>query len=231
MPSSLPLQLFLLLAAFAPALPCIAEQAETLRTQMENLASANGIEVEGLDHLGDEPSKRVTGTMEQQIKALLANYNFVMVGAKDKIERLSITSLKQISPRPSITGAVKTRRLGSHHQVNALLDGPNGAEIRIDLLIDTGATTLVLPDSMIARLGFRPEQLRPGTSQTAAGSIPVRVGMLKSVKVGDALADNVAVSFIADRQLSGAKLLGMSFLNRFRFSLDDENNELLLLSK
>ncbi len=213
------------------ALPSHGVQAETLRSQLEKLATVNSIVIEGLDRLADEPSREVPGNAEQQIKALLANYNFVMVGGKDKIERLTITSLKQISPRPRNNGVVKTQRLGSHHQVQALLNGPNDVEIGVSLLVDTGATTLVLPDSMIARLGFKPGELQAGQSQTAGGSIAVKMGFLKSVKVGDAVAENVPVSFISDKKLNGARLLGMSFLSRFRFSLDDENNELILLSK
>ena len=84
---------------------------------------------------------------------------------------------------------------------------------------------------MIQRLGFTREGLQDGISQTAAGSVPVKTGMLKSVRVGDVSAENIPVSFISDQKLNGARLLGMSFLNRFRFSLDDENSELLLLSK
>ena len=126
---------------------------------------------------------------------------------------------------------MNTVRVGMHHQIQATLTGPNNVDIGVNLLVDTGATTLVLPESMIAPLGFNREGLQAGVSQTAGGSIPVRIGLLSSVKVGDVAAENVQVSFIADKQLSGARLLGMSFLNRFRFSLDDEKNELLLMSK
>ncbi|MDD5033764.1 MAG: retropepsin-like aspartic protease [Methylococcaceae bacterium] len=213
----------------APALPA---QAGSLRGQLEKLITENGIRIEGLDQIGAEPSRKTEGELEERIKTLLTDYNYLIVrGAGGKIERLTITSLKQISPRPRISGTVKTRRLGSHHQVATVLSGPNGEEITTSLLVDTGATTLVLPESMIARLGFTATELQPGMSQTAAGTVPVRIGMLQSVRVGDVAAENVPVSFIADKRLHGARLLGMSFLNRFRFSLDDENNELLLLSK
>jgi aspartyl protease family protein len=206
-------------------------QAEGLRSQIASLAKQNHIVVEGLDQLANEPAKPVEGDLAQQIKTLLADYNYMSVGLGNKIERISISSLKQYSPRPKASGAVKTQRLGSHHQVQAILSGPNNAEIGVSLLVDTGATTLVLPSSMIASLGFEQAELQAGTSQTAGGSIPVKIGVLKSVKVGDVIAENVPVSFVNDQRLGGARLLGMSFLNRFRFSLDDDSNELLLMSK
>ena len=84
---------------------------------------------------------------------------------------------------------------------------------------------------MIRQLGFSQQNLQNGISQTAAGTIPVKTGVLKSVRIGDVSAENVPVSFINDQKLNGARLLGMSFLNRFRFSLDDENSELQLMAK
>ena len=205
--------------------------AETLRSQLETLAKENGIHMEGLDRLYDEPSKQVEGDVAGRIKLMLADYNFMIVGQSGKIERVTITSVKNVAPRPKSSGTVKTQRLGAHHQVQAKLNGPNNTEMSVSLLIDTGATTIVLPMSMIQPLGFNPEALQNGVSQTAAGTVPIKTGILKSVRIGDVLAENVPVSFINDQKLNGAKLLGMSFLNRFRFSLDDDNSELLLMSK
>jgi aspartyl protease family protein len=218
--------------ALLPCFHALPLRADTLRSQLESLAKQNGILLEGLDRLGAAPARQAEGDAAQRIKALLSDYNFMIVGQGGRIERLAITSPKQFAPRPQSGGAVKTQRLGMHHQVGmVVLNGPNNVEIRTSLLVDTGATTVVLPASMIGPLGFRPEDLQAGASQTAGGAVQVKTGLLKSVKVGDVVAENVPVSFIADQRLGGARLLGMSFLNRFRFSLDDASNELLLLPK
>jgi aspartyl protease family protein len=208
-----------------------ATQPDTLRTQLENLAKEHRFHIDGLEQLGSEPSKQTEGDIRRQINSLLADYNFMIVGGGVKIERVSISSLKNVAPKPKSSGAVKTRRMGAHHQVRALLYGPNDVEISTNLMVDTGASTLVLPESMIQSLGFSLENLRNSVSQTAAGQVPVKTGVLKSVRIGDISAENVTVSFINDQKLNGTRLLGMSFLNRFRFSLDDENNELQLMSK
>jgi len=204
---------------------------DSLRSQLENLAKENHLLIEGLDRLGPEESKLVEGDLTERIKLLLSDYNFMSVGEGKKIEKLTILSAKQHNPRPQNSGLVKTQRMGSHHQVPAVLSGPNNTEIRSQLLVDTGATTLVLPESLMGALGFDPSTLQTGMSQTAGGTISTKIGVLNSVKVGNVIAEQVTVSFIPDQKLSGARLLGMSFLSRFRFSLDDGSNELLLQSK
>jgi len=206
-------------------------RAETLRSQLEALAKETGVRIEGLDKVGNEPPRQNGGDVSQRIKALLADYNFMIVGQNGKIERVAISSLKDVAPKPKSSGTVKTQRMGAHHQITATLNGQNNIDVATPLLVDTGATTLVLPESMILQLGYGPESLQSGVSQTAAGTVQVKTGILKSVRIGDVSAENVPVSFISDQKLNGARLLGMSFLNRFRFSLDDGNNELQLMAK
>ena len=121
--------------------------------------------------------------------------------------------------------------MGNHHQVEAAITGANGTIRTVRLIVDTGATNVVLPTSMISELGLAPEDLQPGTSMTINGFLPTAVGMLPSVRVGAVSAGNVKVSFVADEKLHGAMLLGMSFLQRFRMTIDDERNELVLLTK
>jgi len=125
--------------------------------------------------------------------------------------------------------AIKTTRRGVHHQVTAKLVGPNDAMRRVSLIVDTGATAIVLPESMMGPLGFEDAMLKKGFSNTANGKVGVKRGTLRSVMVGDVEARDVLVSFIADDRVGGTRLLGMSFLNRFRFSIDDTKNELTLL--
>ena len=109
--------------------------------------------------------------------------------------------------------------------------GPNGTARTVRLLIDTGATALVLPASMISELGFAPEDLHAGIGRGVGGQVPTLVGMLRVVSVGAASADNIRVNFVPDENLRGTKLLGMSFLRHFRMTIDDQRNELVLLAK
>lgn len=212
-------------------------RAEELRTGIETLALEAGFTVEGLDRIGAESAGETRGTPAERLKSLLQEYNYLVVGGAGGIERVIITGPKgsgtarQGGGGRSSDAYVKTTRDGIHHKVDALLVGPNGIGKPVSLIVDTGASSLVLPASMGAELGFRPGDLEEGISQTAGGQARVKLGSLASVRVGAARAEQVKVSFIDDRRLNGAALLGMSFLGRFRMTIDDERGELVLLAK
>jgi aspartyl protease family protein len=121
--------------------------------------------------------------------------------------------------------------VGNRHYVDAAIAGPNGTVRAVRLLIDTGATSLVLPASMISELGFAPADLRASIGWGVGGPVPALIGMLRVVRIGAASADNILVNFVPDESLRGTKLLGMSFLRHFRMTIDDQRNELVLLAK
>jgi aspartyl protease family protein len=126
---------------------------------------------------------------------------------------------------------VKTERRGRQHVVEAELVGPNGARHMVRLVVDTGASTVVLPSSMIAPLGFRVEKLEEDEAETANGTVDVKMGTLRSVRVGQAKVSDVSVGFIEDEQIGDQHLLGMSFLGRFRLTIDDKTDRVVLLPR
>ncbi|BBA33088.1 conserved domain protein [Methylocaldum marinum] len=210
----------------------VAAESETLRARLESLATEHGFVVEGLEHLGYESARDTAGDLSVRLRQLLEEYNYVIMTEKPgAIGRLVITSAKTPTRARSLNAAIKTTRLGSHHQVDTVLVGPNGVALPVTLIVDTGASTLVLPESMMQELGFTPEMLQPGVSQTANDIVPIKAGILESVGVGPASAADVPVAFFPDDRLRGAKLLGMSFLSRFRMTLDETESELILLAR
>lgn len=229
----LPLVVSALLWAYsAGSAPAFAAAGE-LRAELETLAAQAGFPIEGLDRVDPEPAGIAHGALAERLKVLLQDYNYLIIEtAPGTIKKVLITSRKRSESRKSASGgAIETTRLGTHHQVEAMVVGPNGVSKTLPLLIDTGASMIVLPNSMAAELGFLPEQLQGGVSRTASGTVPVKIGVLSSVWVGPVSAADVQVSFIDDRRLNGALLLGMSFLNRFRMTIDDAKNELILFAK
>jgi aspartyl protease family protein len=215
-----------LLLASAPV------RADSLRARLEALAAEARFTVEGAERLGPEEVPPATGSPAERIRSLLRDYNHLVVGPAGAIEKVLITSRKDGSAQGSASSAyVKTTRLGPHHQVEAWIAGPNAVSRPVNLLVDTGATTVVLPESMMKPLGFDPDALREGTSQTARGRVPIKTGILPAVRVGAVSAAGVEVSFIADRHLNGSMLLGMSFLKRFRMTIDDDRGELILFAR
>jgi aspartyl protease family protein len=222
------------LLAVTAALACLAAPANAagLRDQIGDLASAHGFAVTGLERLGDAPGKPAEGDPRAQIKSLLQGFNYVLLASSTgDIEKLLISSAKRPAGEGVRGAQVTTTRRGNHHVVKAVLIGPTGARRTASLMVDTGASTVVLPKSMSRSLGFRDADLRGGWSQTANGRVRTRQGRLHSVQVGRASVQDVAVNFVDDKSLGGNMLLGMSFLGRFRVTFDDENRRLILISK
>ncbi len=238
-------RLFSVLVILGLALPsssaCAEVQTRGLRGQLIGLAEQHDFVVKGLDHLSDEPAMSVVGDLRGQVSALLRDYNFIFTeDGQGGIREVWIFDHKPAqldSHQPALpyvdrSYTVRTTRQGSQHHVEAVLMGPNSHPHTSLLLIDTGATTVVLPVSMMETLGFRSEDLQDGWAQTASGRVAVKRGTLALVKVGDALAENVEVSFITDEHLGNQRILGMSFLQNFRtFSLDDKSSELNLFTR
>ena len=86
----------------------------------------------------------------------------------------------------------------------------------------------MLPNSLIEPLGFERQGLVEQEVQTANGTVPALRGLLTMVDVGGAVVNDVAVMFLPDEHLGDQKLLGMSFLERFRLTIDDAKNEVVL---
>jgi aspartyl protease family protein len=211
-----------------------ARAAEELRSQIVALAAREGFLVSGLEQIEDAPAKKLlVAEPARQLEVLLNDYNYMLLhGAGGGIRELWI-----LEPRPSAEQlfdryAVRTTRNGLHHIVETTLVGPGGAQATVSLTLDTGATTIVLPQTLIAPLGFQAADLSDGWSRTVGGRIPVKLGTLKTVKVGHAMAKEVAVAFFdeedADMELS---LLGMSFLEHFRLTIEDAKDQIILMAK
>ncbi len=219
-----------MLAGLASPAQLLAQAPATdLRIQLRELAAAHGFILKGLETLGDDAATPVGGDLRHQIERLLEKYNFVLLHDADGgIAEVRISYPKQAAPILPDTYAIQTTRMGQHYLVEAVLIGLESARMRTSLIVDTGATTVVLPASMIAPLGFRPDDLRDGWSQTANGRIAIKQGTLASLWIDDVVAHDVAVAFVVDPRLPDTRLLGMSFLGRFRVTLDEADDLLIL---
>ena len=102
-----------------------------------------------------------------------------------------------------------------HFQVDARIDGRS-----IDLIVDTGASLVVINESAAARLGIFP---RPsdyvGRSQTANGESKFAPVRLSRIEVNGITVYDVQAAVKPDAMLR-TNLLGMSFLSRVKWSYD-----------
>jgi clan AA aspartic protease (TIGR02281 family) len=215
--------------------------------QLRELADRHRFEITGFEQLASAPARNTSGSLRDQIRLLLENYNYILIGTPEGgIERIIVMGGKQALPEapPEPAGSdqakagdgaeetvLETRRQGLHHLVDAVLVGPSGGKLNLALTIDTGASFVVLPRSAAEQLGFDADELEKRQVKTANGSAEAAVGSLPQVLLGDASVEGAQVAFIEDEQLGDSALLGMSVLGRFYITLDDKNNQLTLRSK
>lgn len=244
------LLLGLLTAALtAPTLTTLAEATRVdVAEELQRLMGRYGFTIKPA-HL--ESTRGTIGRAEAEdlvprLRVLLERFDHVIVQLPDgRVERVIILGAKTVaaSPVPAQGGepaaegtdstpaaeiVVQTLRKGTSHALTLGLEGENGKRIEQPLLLDTGADFVVLPLSLSGTLGIRPETLRRQRVQTANGTVEAQLGTLPAIWFGDNRVSRVATAFIEDSRLGGNSLLGMSVLGRFRVTLDDANNRVVL---
>jgi aspartyl protease family protein len=115
--------------------------------------------------------------------------------------------------RPAASSRSLTLQTGQdgHYPVEARIEGR-----RIDFIVDTGASLVILRESDAARLGIRPMHSDyTATVSTANGKIKAARASLDRVEVGGITVENVQALVLPDEAL-WKNLLGMSFLSRLK---------------
>jgi len=160
-------------------------------------------------------------------KAGFPTINRALLVKPDRIQFLEIILPGVASPPPGARmTAVPLMRRGSVILVRAHLS-PSTEAI---LLLDTGATYSAISASVAEQLGLRPAPGQPQvTVMTASGTLKAPLIILPSLKVGGFEAKDVE-ALILDLPGGGEVqgVLGLSFLNRFRFAVNPEEGELVL---
>jgi clan AA aspartic protease (TIGR02281 family) len=133
------------------------------------------------------------------------------------------------------TLTLKTSRNGPHHIIRAAVVGPNGQTQMVSFIVDTGATEVVLPASMIAKLGFRESELDTVGMQTANGVAEAQRGYLRSIELGGLeqkdVLQHVGVVFMSDDDTGGLALMGMSVLGRYNMTIEDAEDRIILVKR
>ncbi len=100
---------------------------------------------------------------------------------------------------------------------------------RVDarLLLDTGASTVILPQQLADALDIREEGKRRRL-RTVHGEVIGRLVALDSIGLGDVLVRNVPAVILPDSGGQAIGLLGRSFLSRFIVRIDLDRSLLTL---
>lgn len=198
-----------------------------LADQLDELAYEHKFVIDGLELAASKPARWVSGDSTEQVKRLLAEFNYVSVlSSGQTIERIIILGEKQVIAR-GIT--VSTTKRGKNHTIEGRITGPNGKQVKVSLVIDTGADYLVLPKSMMKSFGIDPDSTAIRELQTANGLIKARVAKVETLQIANELITDIEAAFIPDDQLGDTKLLGMNVLQRYRVTLDDRAKTITLI--
>ena len=207
-----------------------AEDSDDLFAQIQALQNQNNIQITGLERIQNTDKIMTSGNIEQQVKQLFAAYNHVVSrNTKGQIERIVIVNKKQ--KRKDNRIVLPTSPQGNHFTVSVALSGDGRIWQTVDMVIDTGADLVVLPESMIDQLGLTDSKFTLGKMQTANGIADAKIGLLQELKIAGESVENVEVAFIADQLLGENRLLGMSFLGRYQVNIDDKARLVTLIKK
>ncbi len=228
-----------------PAISHAQIPGATLREQLKSLERLHGVDVRGLERIGDEPAQATAGDLRGQVMGLLRNYSYVVLQSGDEdIRGVRILAPQgggrpDVQPKAASTAAktrgdrssASTRAQIDGHTLNATLMGFGGKEYDMTLTIDAKVQDVVLPASMKDVLGFDAVSLEDGVTKTARGEVSSETGLLPAVRVGGMVAENVEVAFVADDAVDGRPLLGQSFLNNFNVTYDSDTAQLMLMPR
>jgi len=101
----------------------------------------------------------------------------------------------------------------------------NGKLIRSKMLVDTGASVVVITKSMLRKLNMEyimvPRLCKKVITSTANGIRTACLITIKQMQLKRCIAHNVeAIVYIDEEKHSDASLLGMSFLNKFKLVIN-----------
>lgn len=230
-----------------------AETQVFVAEELERLMQEHGFEMKPQDLEMTRATKgRAEGdTLLPRLRMLLESFDHVIIqtptGGVERViilgEKVPYTPPPEVASGENEEGAegdqppaegeivLDTQRKGASHTLSLMLEGDGGKRVPQVLLLDTGAEFVVLPASLVEQLGIDPKGLRKQQIQTANGSVEAQVGSLAAVWLGETRISGVNTAFIDDDKLGGNALLGMSVLGRFRVTIDDDNNQVVLAGK
>lgn len=207
-----------------------AENPDDFLSQIESLQSQMNIHIAGLEKIDNDEKIRLRGSLDQQLRQVLASYNHVISrNAEGQVDKVVIIGKKQNNDTGRIV--LPTRYEDGHFLVSVSVSGHGKFWETLDMIIDTGADLVVLPESMLAKLGLADDMLVTRKMQTANGKVDAKVGKLQEVRIAGEILNDVAAAFVDDHLLSNKSLLGMSALGRYRLVIDNKTQLVMLFKK
>jgi len=154
--------------------------------------------------------------------------NRALLVKSDRVQSLAfiLPGTAALSPTSQITAVPL---MGHDNALFLRVQAPGGSEMTF--LLDTGATYCALSAIKANQLGVRPRPEDPRvTVTTGSGVLKAPLVVLPSLVVGGFEERDIETLIILNHPVPGdlEGILGLSFLNRFRYTIDPEASELIL---
>ncbi|BDF96168.1 MULTISPECIES: TIGR02281 family clan AA aspartic protease [Pseudoalteromonas] len=117
---------------------------------------------------------------------------------------------------------VPLEKRGAHYLIDIIINN----DVNTQLMIDTGASFTVLPKQLLESLYPQPKYINEMTVNTANGQVKAAHYQVESIKIGQQILHNFDILVINNH--SGYGLLGMNFLQHFKFNINQLDNQLEL---
>jgi clan AA aspartic protease (TIGR02281 family) len=114
---------------------------------------------------------------------------------------------------------------GAHYLISTKINN----NLATELMIDTGASVTSLSTNIVEKISPQPLYLGDVTVNTANGQIIAKRYQIESFKIGEQIIYGFEVLSIEN--MRGQGLLGMDFLSRFKFNINQQTDELELSTK
>lgn len=118
--------------------------------------------------------------------------------------------LTQLSASGQKEVVLQRNRYG-HYVTSGLINGHD-----VTLLLDTGATTVAVPENLAGQLGLK--KMARGTASTANGLAEIYYTRIDSLSIGDIELRDISASINPGMNHDGTVLLGMSVLKNIEFT-------------
>ena len=125
-----------------------------------------------------------------------------------------------------VSEKIPLRREGNSYFATVVINGKPPQE----MIVDTGASSVVLPYSVAIECGVKPEESTATVIATVADGSKVKSKLLQldSIRIGKFTAEHVECCVLPPEAKNAPSLLGMTYLSRFNVSI---NGTELVLSK
>lgn len=139
----------------------------------------------------------------------------------DVIDALLAKIRDALRPRDSVVIPMTS---SNSIRARAVVDG----RVELNFIIDTGATYTAIPESVAINLDYDVRRAPKVPVRTAGGAMKVPLIQMQSVNLGGYIVRNLKVLALPDDLAPGVNLLGLNYLNHFKYSVDARKREFRL---